>query len=77
VSAGGPLAADSAGRLLWTVTSLRVREFPFPRSTIAAVLRSLGVTLADDGAIALPVPAAVGDVRVSPERVRLYRASPR
>ncbi len=77
VVVGGGLAVDSAGRIHWTITALRVKEFPFPRSTIPAILRALKVPGLAGGAVPIPAPAAVGDVRVSPEHVRLYRASPR
>lgn len=76
VVVGGGLAADSAGHVLWTITALRVKEFPFPRSTIPAILRALKVPGLAGRAVPIPAPAAVGDVRVSPEHVRLYRASP-
>jgi hypothetical protein len=74
---GGGLAADSAGRVYWTITTLRVKDFPFPRSTIPAILRALKVP--GLAGVAVPIPAlnAVGDVRVSPDHVRLYRSSPR
>lgn len=77
VTAGGPLSVDSAGRVLWTLTSLKVRDFPFPRSTIPAILRALRIPGAESGSLPLPVGQAVGDVRVSPAGVRLYRAAPR
>jgi hypothetical protein len=86
VTAGGPLSVDSAGGVVWTGTSLSVRDFPFPRSTIPAILRALGVGLVGDGVplLAGGVPGAgsgeggvAGDVRVNRERVRLYRASQR
>lgn len=76
VLVGGALAADSAGRLWWTVTALRVRDFPFPKGTIPAILRALRVSDLRDAAVPIPVPAPVGDVRVRPAQVRLYRATP-
>lgn len=78
VTVGGTLTADTAaGHLDWTVTALEVRDFPFPRSTIPAILRALKVPGLEGAAVPIPVPAAVGDVRVSTGRVRLYRAAPR
>ncbi|MDO8665026.1 MAG: hypothetical protein Q7J79_00315 [Gemmatimonadales bacterium] len=77
VAVGGPLAVDSAGRVLWTITSLKIRDFPFPRGTIPAIIRALRIPGATDGSLALPMGEPVGDVRVSPERIRVYRAAPR
>ncbi len=77
VEIGGPLRADSAGRLLWRVTALSVRDFPFPRSTIPSLMRQLRVPGVENGEMPLPGLARVGDVRVTPGSVRLYRATPR
>jgi hypothetical protein len=77
VAAAGTLAADSAGRLWWTITRLSVSEFPFPRSTIPALLRELDVPGLEGASVPVPVPAGVGDARVTAEGVRAYRASPR
>lgn len=77
VAVGGPLGVDSAGRVLWTLTSLKIRDFPFPKSTIPAILRALRLPGAADGALILPLAGPVGDVRVSRSLVRLYRASAR
>ncbi len=77
VTAGGPLSVDSTGVVVWTLTSLKVKDFPFPRSTIPAILRALRIPGAENGSLPLPLGQAVGDVRVSPAGVRLYRAVPR
>jgi hypothetical protein len=77
VTAGGPLSVDSAGHVAWTITSLKVRDFPFPRGTIPAILRALRIPGAEPGTLPLPLGQTVGDVRVSPAGVRLYRAVPR
>ncbi|HWO88599.1 MAG TPA: hypothetical protein VNL98_05555 [Gemmatimonadales bacterium] len=77
LSFGGPLASDSAGRLTWTLTALSVRDFPFPRATIPALLRALRIRGANGAVVPVPAPAGVGDVRVSPRMVRAYRSSPR
>ncbi len=74
---GGPLAVDSAGRLIMQVTTLRVRDFPFPRSTIGALVRQLRIPGAEGAAVPVPGIAGVGDVRVTAERVRFYRSSQR
>jgi len=77
VIVGGPLLADSTGRLLWRVTSLQVGAFPFPRGTIGALLKAINVPGVEDARVPLPVEGRIGDVRVSPAAVRLYRASAR
>lgn len=77
VEVGGALRADSTGRVYWSVTALRVRDFPFPRSTLPALVRQLRLAQSEDGAVQIPGLRGVGDVRVSPGVVRLYRSSPR
>ncbi len=77
VAAGGPLAAGADGRLRWTVDQLTIRDFPFPRSVIPALIRSFAMTRAADAAVPIPLAAPVGDVRVSAAGVRLYRAASR
>jgi hypothetical protein len=74
---GGPLSVDTAGRLLLTVTYLRLRDFPFPRATIPRLLGAAHLPGVDGATMPLPVSARLGDVRVSPAGVRFYRASPR
>ena len=75
--AGGVLAAGPDGRLRWTLDQLAIRDFPFPRSVIPAIVRSFGLADSKDAAVPLQLPVPVGDVRVSPSRVRLYRAAAR
>jgi hypothetical protein len=77
VTVGGTLLADSVGHLQWQVGSLQVGSFPFPRSTIGRVLRAFNVTGAENARVPLPLERFIGDVRVSPGTVRLYRASRR
>ena len=76
VTIGGPLSADSAGRLLLTVTYLTVKSFPFPKSTIPRLLQELHIPGATGSTVPLPFPTKLGDVRVTPEHVRFYRAQP-
>jgi len=73
LEAGGALSAGVGGGVRWQPTRLRVRDFPFPRRTIPALLRALHLAVGADGALTLPGLGGVGDVRVSRERVRLYR----
>ena len=77
VTAGGVLAAGRDGTLRWTLDQLMIRDFPFPRSVIPAIVRSFGLAHAPDAAVPIQLPVPVGDVRVSPAGVRLYRVSTR
>jgi hypothetical protein len=77
VEAGGVLAAAPDGTVRWTLDRLVVREFPFPKSVIPAIVRSFGLADARDAAVPIQLPVPIGDVRVSPTGVRLYRASAR
>jgi hypothetical protein len=73
VEAGGALVAAPGGAVRWRPDRLRIRDFPFPRRVIPALLRSLHVAAPGDSGVTLPGLRGVGDVRVTPERVRLYR----
>ncbi len=77
VVAGGRLAAGPDGRVRWTIEELKIRDFPFPRTTIPAIIRSFDVSDVHDAAVPIPLPVAVGDVRVSESGVRLSRAGAR
>jgi hypothetical protein len=72
VAAGGALLTGSGGTLRWAPDRLRIRDFPIPKKGIPVLLRSLHVEAAQGG-VTLPGVTGVGDVRVTPERVRLYR----
>jgi hypothetical protein len=74
---GGPLAVDSSGRLVMEVTTLRVKDFPFPRSTIPALVRQLRIPGVEGSAVPVPGITGVGDVRVTAQRVRFYRSAQR
>jgi hypothetical protein len=74
---GGPLSVDSTGQLMLTVTYLKVRDFPFPRSTIARILSAARVPGAVGASLPVPGTPHVGDVRITPSHVRVYRSSPR
>ena len=77
VVAGGLLSARPDGHLVWTIDQLKIGEFLFPRSVIPAILHVMNLTGADTPAVPIPLPASIGDVRVSPAGIRVYRASPR
>jgi hypothetical protein len=72
VEAGGTLVPGPGGGVRWLPDRLRIRDFPIPRRGIPSLLRALRVE-AGQGGITLPGITGVGDVRVSPGRVRLYR----
>ncbi len=74
---GGPLRADSAGRVLLEVTTLRLRDFPFPRSTIARILGAARIPGVEGALVPVPGTGPVGDVRVGPAAVRVYRRGAR
>jgi len=73
LEAGGELLAAPGGGLRWRPTSLRIKDFPIPRRAIPALLRALHARPDAEGAVALPGVTGVGDVRVTPQAVRLYR----
>jgi hypothetical protein len=77
VVAGGPLSVPTPGRVMWTIDELAIRDFPFPSSVIPAIVGALHLPDARGAAVPIPLPALAGDVRVSPQRVRVYRAAAR
>jgi hypothetical protein len=77
VMAGGAVSVPSAGRMAWTVDELSIRDFPFPKSVIPAIVSELRVPDARGASVPIPLPAPVGDVRIGPAGVRLYRARAR
>jgi hypothetical protein len=76
VEAGGALVAGTGGSVRWVPDRLRIADFPIPKRGIPLLLKSLHVEAAQGG-VTLPGVTGVGDVRVSPERVRLYRLARR
>ena len=77
VVVGGALSVPAGGHLAWTIDELKVRDFPFPKAVIPSIVAALGVPGARGAAVPLELPAGIGDLRVSPDRVRAYRASAR
>jgi len=77
VVAGGALSAPAGGRMMWTIDELAIRDFPFPRTVIPAIVGALHIPDARGAAVPVPLPAIVGDVQVSPARVRVFRTSAR
>jgi len=77
VVAGGTLAAGPDGRVVWTIDELKIRDFPFPHAVIPAILHVMNLTDGKVAAVPIPLPAGVGDVRITPAGIRLYRAAAR
>jgi hypothetical protein len=76
IETGGTLLASAGGTVRWVPDRLRIHDFPIPRQGIPSLLRSLHVA-SPDGGVVLPGITGVGDVRVVPERVRVYRLEQR
>src|SRR5690349_18576150 len=74
---GGPLSVDSTGRLMLTVTYFAVKDFPFPRNMIPRLLQAAKIPGVSGSTLPIPVAVRLGDVRVTPEHVRFYRATSR
>jgi len=70
-------ALASAQTKAGVVTTLRVKDFPFPRSTIPALVRQLRFPGARENLVPVPGLTGVGDVRVSAASVRFYRSASR
>jgi hypothetical protein len=77
VVAGGTLSAQPDGHVVWTIDELRIREFPFPRLVIPAILHVMNLSDGKAAAVPIPLPAGIGDVRVNRAGIRVYRAAPR
>ena len=74
---GGPLIVDSSGRLLLRVTYFAVKDFPFPKNMIPRLLHEARIPGAEEANVPLPIATPLGDVRVTPDHVRFYRAGAR
>jgi len=71
VRMAGPLEAGSPGTLSWRCDEFVLVSFPFPYAVIPALVNRM--TGRRDGTFPIPVPDTVGDVRVQPDAVILYR----
>lgn len=67
----GALEALEPRWLAWDCDEFVLVGFPFPASVIPALVNRM--TGRSDGAFPIPVPETVGDVRVRPDGVTLYR----
>jgi hypothetical protein len=68
---GGTVAVAEPGALAWSCDEFVLLRFPLPQSVIPALVNRL--TGGDDGTFHIPVPEPVGDVRLRPDGVTLYR----
>jgi hypothetical protein len=77
---GGRLEALHPGLLAFHVTSLSVKELKLPGKLIDRIVQRISVNARTDsmpaGAVALPVPRSIADVRVTKGHVVLYKAVP-
>ncbi len=77
---GGRLSMLQPGLLGLQVTQMTVNELRLPSALIERIVRRIGVKQRTDslapGIIAIPVPPAVADVRITKGKVVLYKAVP-
>lgn len=71
VSVSGPARVAAKGAVAWEPDSFVVRSFPFPRSAVPVLVNQL--TGRPDGIVPIPVPPAIGDLRIRPDGVTFYR----
>lgn len=80
VELGGRLEAVKPGLLAFRVTQLTVNELRLPQRLIDRIVQRISVKARTDsiasGAVPLPVPKSIADVRVSKGHVVLYKAVP-
>ena len=68
---GGTLAVSRPGVVAWQCDEFVLLSFPLPQSVIPALVDRL--TGGDDGTVHIPVPGTVGDLRLRPDGLTLYR----
>lgn len=77
---GGTFEVVRPGLAQFHVRDVQLGSFPLPASVIPRLVRRLGAGPAPagvaDGAIAIPLPRYIGDVRVGRGRITLYKATP-
>lgn len=71
ISVSGPARVAAKGAVAWEPDSFAVRSFPFPRSAVPVLVNKL--TGRPDGIVPIPVPTTVGDLRIRPDGVTVYR----
>ncbi|HEY5490037.1 MAG TPA: hypothetical protein VIK25_02490, partial [Gemmatimonadaceae bacterium] len=77
---GGTLNAVRPGLLAYHVTKMTVKDLSLPQRLIDKIVQRISVKAHTDsiapGAVPLPVPKNVADVRITNGRVVLYKAVP-
>lgn len=71
VAVAGAVEIASPGRVEWTVTEFRVRDFQFPKEMVPRMMDFLS-RQETRGRLAVVVPQGIGGVRVHPDGVTLY-----
>ncbi|HET8650305.1 MAG TPA: hypothetical protein VFL95_09705 [Gemmatimonadales bacterium] len=76
IVAGGPVRMTGPGHAEWDVRQLEIRNFPFPKDVVPKLVEK---ALGDSARHTLPVtlPSGVSGLRIHPDGVTLYGASPR
>lgn len=78
VLVGGRLEMAQPGLLAYHVTQMTVKELRLPSKLVDRIVQRISVRAHTDslapGAVALPVPKSVADVRITKGRVVLYKA---
>ncbi len=67
----GPARLATAGIVLWRPDEFVVRSLSVPQAALPRLVNRL--TGDDDGAFHIAVPSTVGDIRIRPDGVTLYR----
>lgn len=76
LEAAGPLVLRRIGLLEWEVTRVRVRGIPLPKDVIGRLLRGAGASSAEEPVLPIPVPPAVGGLRITPGGLVLFAVTP-
>jgi hypothetical protein len=69
--AGGTVAVTEPGVVAWRCDEFALLNFPLPQAVIPRLVNRL--TGGTDGTFHIPVPKTVGDVRLRPDGLTLYR----
>jgi hypothetical protein len=69
----GPVSIASPGNARFTVAEMALRDFAFPPVAVRSLARRVAGA-SEDGALLVPVPSAVRDVRLRGDGMVLYRS---
>ncbi|GLC26306.1 hypothetical protein [Roseisolibacter agri] len=76
---GGTFEVLRPGVAQFRVADISVGSLPVPASVVPTILRRTGARRMDgvaEGAIGIPIPRYIGDVRVARGRITLYKSTP-